>query len=167
MLTPVFVINTPLVPSTTRNEVSQGAVWYIAGACTTFEQQVCLTTWCACRLGIAKAAAVITQDVIPRGGKLHPLYDKLVKAVAPRVFVVPANGQSLQVAVTGLLITSAASSAHHTGAGTCVCGICKSTSRAWLGCSSSFHRLREPAEGDWHVIPQAYTCGACRRTLHS
>ena len=57
------------------------------------------STWCACRLGIAKAAAVITQDVIPRGGKLHPLYDKLVKAKAPRVFVVPADGHSLQVLI--------------------------------------------------------------------
>ena len=50
-----------------------------------------------CRLKIANAAAVITQDIIPRGGKQHPLYLKLTQADAPKVFVVPANGDSLQV----------------------------------------------------------------------
>jgi acetyl-CoA synthetase len=46
----------------------------------------------AVRLKLADAKAVFTQDVLRRGGKDLPLYQKLVEAQAPRTVVVPANG---------------------------------------------------------------------------
>ena len=45
----------------------------------------------ASRLRISKAAAIITQDVIMRGGKRHPLYQRVTKASAVRAIVVPAS----------------------------------------------------------------------------
>lgn len=53
----------------------------------------------AMRLRISNAAAVVTQDVIGRGAKKHPLYARVVEAKAPRAVVVPANAAAgLQVA---------------------------------------------------------------------
>lgn len=52
----------------------------------------------AMRLRISNAAAIVTQDVIGRGSKLHPLYARVVKAKPPRAIVVPANASAgLQV----------------------------------------------------------------------
>ncbi|EIE19718.1 acetyl-CoA synthetase-like protein, partial [Coccomyxa subellipsoidea C-169] len=45
----------------------------------------------AMRLRISNAAAIVTQDVIGRGKKLHRLYARVVEADAPRAIVVPAN----------------------------------------------------------------------------
>lgn len=54
----------------------------------------------AMRLRISNAAAIVTQDVIGRGDKLHPLYARVVEAKAPRAVVVPANASAgLQVAL--------------------------------------------------------------------
>jgi acetyl-CoA synthetase len=50
------------------------------------------------RLRIAEAKAVFTMDVIVRGGKTHPLYEKVVEAAAPRTIVLPA-GETLAVDV--------------------------------------------------------------------
>jgi acetyl-CoA synthetase len=46
----------------------------------------------ATRLRIAGARAAVTQDVIHRGGKTLPMYDKVVAAGAERIVVVPAAG---------------------------------------------------------------------------
>jgi len=48
------------------------------------------------RMEIGAARLVFTQDVIPRGGKRLPLYDRVVAADAPRA-VVLAAGDALQV----------------------------------------------------------------------
>lgn len=48
----------------------------------------------AMRLRISNAAAIVTQDVIGRGKKLHPLYARVVEADAPRAIVVPANASA-------------------------------------------------------------------------
>ncbi|CAL8471383.1 g10925 [Coccomyxa elongata] len=54
----------------------------------------------AMRLRISNAAAIVTQDVIGRGDKLHPLYTRVVEAEAPRAVVVPANASAgLQVSL--------------------------------------------------------------------
>lgn len=45
------------------------------------------------RLRIANARMVITQDVVPRAGRVLPLYDKIVTAEAERVVVIPAGEQ--------------------------------------------------------------------------
>lgn len=45
----------------------------------------------ATRLRISKAKAIFTQDVILRGGKALPLYDRIVEAEAPRAIVVAAD----------------------------------------------------------------------------
>jgi acetyl-CoA synthetase len=50
----------------------------------------------ATRLTIADAAGIFTQDVIPRGGKALPLYEKVAAAGAPRA-VVLAAGRELAV----------------------------------------------------------------------
>jgi len=47
----------------------------------------------ATRLRIAEAKGVITQDVIVRGGKTLPLYQRVVQADAPRTIVLPARGE--------------------------------------------------------------------------
>ncbi|MBW2526654.1 MAG: AMP-binding protein [Deltaproteobacteria bacterium] len=52
----------------------------------------------ATRLRIAGARAIFTQDVILRGGKTLPLYERVVEANAPRAFVVAA-GEELAVAL--------------------------------------------------------------------
>jgi acyl-coenzyme A synthetase/AMP-(fatty) acid ligase len=44
------------------------------------------------RLRIAKAKAIITQDVVLRGGKVLPLYSRVVEAGAPKAVVLPAGG---------------------------------------------------------------------------
>eukprot|EP00891_Asterochloris_glomerata_P007518 jgi/Astpho2/7518/Aster-02084 len=50
------------------------------------------------RLRIAAAAAIFTQDVIARGGKTLPLYQRVAEADAARAIVLPATeGQPLQV----------------------------------------------------------------------
>ncbi len=48
------------------------------------------------RLQIAEARAIFTQDVIRRGGKTLPLYEKILQAGAPRAIVVP-DGESLSL----------------------------------------------------------------------
>ncbi|GJP65075.1 hypothetical protein CLOP_g21984 [Closterium sp. NIES-67] len=45
----------------------------------------------AARLRIAGAKAIVTQDFIPRGGKLLPLYSRVVEAGAPPAIVLQAN----------------------------------------------------------------------------
>ena len=47
----------------------------------------------ATRLRIAEAKGVFTQDVIVRGGKTLPLYQKVVDAEAPRVIVLAAGSE--------------------------------------------------------------------------
>ena len=50
------------------------------------------------RLQIAQTKAIFVQDVILRGGKAHPLYERVVTAQAPTAIVLPAaSGQALQV----------------------------------------------------------------------
>ena len=50
------------------------------------------------RLGIAHTKAIFVQDVILRGGKAHPLYQRVVKAQGPLAIVLPAHpGKDLQV----------------------------------------------------------------------
>ncbi|KAG7669817.1 hypothetical protein KSW81_007961 [Nannochloris sp. 'desiccata'] len=44
------------------------------------------------RLRIANAKAIITHDVVLRGGKVLPLYARVVEAGAPRAVVLPAGG---------------------------------------------------------------------------
>ena len=46
----------------------------------------------ATRLDIAKAKGIFTQDVILRGGKAIPLYERVVEANAPKAIVLPAEG---------------------------------------------------------------------------
>lgn len=46
------------------------------------------------RVRIAKARLVITQDVVVRGGKTLPLYQKLQSSALPPIVVVPAGEQS-------------------------------------------------------------------------
>lgn len=50
----------------------------------------------ATRLRIAGARAIVTQDVIRRGGKTLPLYERVVRADAPAAIVIPA-GEALAV----------------------------------------------------------------------
>jgi acetyl-CoA synthetase len=50
------------------------------------------------RLRISRAEAVITADVVLRGGKVLPLYEKVAEAGAPRTVVLPA-GERLAVAL--------------------------------------------------------------------
>lgn len=50
------------------------------------------------RLQIANTKAIFVQDVILRGGKAHPLYERVRKAQGPAAIVLPAApGQPLQV----------------------------------------------------------------------
>ena len=50
------------------------------------------------RLRIADTKAIFVQDVILRGGKAHPLYERVVKAQGPTAIVLPAApGEHLQV----------------------------------------------------------------------
>ena len=50
------------------------------------------------RLQIAQAKAIFVQDVILRGGKAHPLHERVVKAQGPPAIVLPAApGKHLQV----------------------------------------------------------------------
>ncbi|KAL3159387.1 hypothetical protein ABBQ38_009818 [Trebouxia sp. C0009 RCD-2024] len=50
------------------------------------------------RLRIANTKAIFVQDVILRGGKAHPLYERVVKAQGPTAIVLPsAPGDHLQV----------------------------------------------------------------------
>ena len=50
------------------------------------------------RLQIAHTKAIFVQDVILRGGKAHPLYQRVVKAQGPLAIVLPAlPGTDLQV----------------------------------------------------------------------
>lgn len=50
------------------------------------------------RLQIAHTKAIFVQDVILRGGKAHPLYQRVVQAQGPLAFVLPAlPGKDLQV----------------------------------------------------------------------
>ena len=44
----------------------------------------------ATRLRIAGARAIFTQDVILRGGRALPLYERVVEADAPQAIVLPA-----------------------------------------------------------------------------
>eukprot|EP00884_Botryococcus_braunii_P002914 jgi/Botrbrau1/12623/Bobra.0169s0150.1 len=49
------------------------------------------------RLRIVNAKAIVTQDVIIRGGKQHPLYKRVVEAQAPMAIVIPClTGGPLQ-----------------------------------------------------------------------
>ena len=48
------------------------------------------------RLEISKAKGIFTQDVIVRGGKSLPLYERVLEAQAPRAIVLPA-GDTLAV----------------------------------------------------------------------
>jgi acetyl-CoA synthetase len=45
------------------------------------------------RLGLSNAAAVFTQDVIRRGGRALPLYEKAIEASAPPAVVLAAGGE--------------------------------------------------------------------------
>jgi len=45
----------------------------------------------ATRLNIGKAKAIFTMDVIRRGGKTHPMYEKVTKAGAPLAIVYPSE----------------------------------------------------------------------------
>ncbi len=47
----------------------------------------------AIRLKITEAKAIFTQDIILRGGKSIPLYEKVMKAMAPKAFVLAATGK--------------------------------------------------------------------------
>ncbi len=50
------------------------------------------------RLQIAHTKAIFVQDVILRGGKAHPLYQRVIKAQGPLAIVLPAlSGKDLQV----------------------------------------------------------------------
>ena len=50
------------------------------------------------RLQIGHTKAIFVQDVILRGGKAHPLYQRVVKAQGPLAIVLPAlPGKDLQV----------------------------------------------------------------------
>ena len=50
------------------------------------------------RLDIAQTKAIFVQDVIQRGGKAHPLYERVVQAKGPKAIVLPAvTGNRLQV----------------------------------------------------------------------
>ena len=50
------------------------------------------------RLDIAQTKAIFVQDVIQRGGKAHPLYERVVQAKGPKAIVLPAvTGHELQV----------------------------------------------------------------------
>lgn len=50
------------------------------------------------RLQIADTKAIFVQDVILRGGKAHPLYQRVIKAQGPLAIVLPAlSGKDLQV----------------------------------------------------------------------
>ncbi|CAI5505057.1 unnamed protein product, partial [Closterium sp. Naga37s-1] len=53
----------------------------------------------AARLKIAGATAIVTQDFIPRGGKLLPLYSRVVEAGAPPAIVLPATEGAPRVAL--------------------------------------------------------------------
>ena len=53
------------------------------------------------RLEIAQTKAIFVQDVIQRGGKAHPLYQRVVQAKGPKAIVLPAVKQKgLQVKST-------------------------------------------------------------------
>ena len=53
------------------------------------------------RLQIAEAKAIFVQDVILRGGKAHPLYERVLKAKGLTAIVLPAvSGQQLQVCLS-------------------------------------------------------------------
>ena len=59
------------------------------------------------RLRIAAAAAIFTQDVIARGDKTLPLYQRVAEAQAARAIVLPATeGQPLQVLLLSCVMVS-------------------------------------------------------------
>jgi acetyl-CoA synthetase len=47
----------------------------------------------ATRLEISKAKAIFTQDILQRGGKDLPLYEKVLAAASPKTIVIPAQQQ--------------------------------------------------------------------------
>ncbi|XP_024376713.1 probable acyl-activating enzyme 17, peroxisomal isoform X1 [Physcomitrium patens] len=51
----------------------------------------------ASRLKISKAEGIFTQDVILRGQRTHPLYNRVVEANGPRAIVLPARDDGIQV----------------------------------------------------------------------
>lgn len=53
----------------------------------------------ASRLKISKAKGIFTQDVILRGQRTHPLYNRLVEANGPRAIVLPASDQAIKVSL--------------------------------------------------------------------
>lgn len=59
------------------------------------------------RLDIAQTKAIFVQDVIQRGGKAHPLYERVVQAKGPKAIVLPAvTGHKLQVSWDGVCCTA-------------------------------------------------------------
>lgn len=66
------------------------------------------------RLHIAKAKAIFVQDVILRGGKAHPLYERVLKAQGPTAIVLPAaSSKQLQVCRTCSLLCNVNIRNHH------------------------------------------------------
>ncbi|KAJ7299898.1 hypothetical protein O6H91_Y121100 [Diphasiastrum complanatum] len=51
----------------------------------------------ATRIRISKAKCIFTQDNIVRGGKVIPLYSRVVDANAPQIVVLPSNGKHIVV----------------------------------------------------------------------
>ncbi|KAH6814385.1 acyl-activating enzyme 18 [Perilla frutescens var. frutescens] len=51
----------------------------------------------ATRLRVSKAKAIFTQDFILRGGRMFPLYSRVVDAAPERVIVIPATGEDIAV----------------------------------------------------------------------
>lgn len=52
------------------------------------------------RLQIAQTKAIFVQDVVLRGSRAHPLYQRVVQAQGPRAIVLPASrAQGLQVSI--------------------------------------------------------------------
>ena len=52
----------------------------------------------ATRLRISAASAIVTQDIVLRGGRAYPLYARVVEAEAPHAIVIPADpAHGLQV----------------------------------------------------------------------
>lgn len=53
----------------------------------------------ASRLKISKAKGIFTQDVILRGQRTHPLYNRVVEANGPKAIVMPACDQVIKVSL--------------------------------------------------------------------
>lgn len=53
------------------------------------------------RLEIAKSKLIFTQDVIPRGGKVIPLYSRVIGALPRHCVVIPSNENS---GLTGVVL---------------------------------------------------------------